>query len=708
MTYSNSSPRKTNFYRSGSRLIGSVAITSFITAMICSSAQAGDGAEEDIFASFGDENFVSIATGKKQTLKSAPAIASVITAEDIRAMGARDIDEVLETVPGLHVSKAAIGYNPIYVIRGIHSEFNPQVLMLVNGIPITGLLFGNRTQVWGGFPLESVSRIEVIRGPGSAIYGADAYAGTINIITKNAGGENSVNTGVLYGSYDEKRGWINAQHSLESGYEIFASIEYLNTNGPDETIERDGQTALDELLMTSASLAPGPAELRREAWDARFELKKNLLTLRMGYQERNNIGTGAGTVQVLDPVGEGNARRFNSDLTYRNPSFTKHWDIQAQISYLDMETLSDIYLAPPGAYANMFPDGVFANPDIYEKHWRTEVSGFYSGFSNHEIRIAAGYQNLDQYKIEETKNFEILSPVVPPIPLGSVVDVTDTTPFNQEEIREIRYIFLQDEWDIAPDWSLTAGLRYDNYSDFGDTVNPRLAVVWQTSYTLTSKLLYGRAFRAPSFAELFNINNPLAVGNPDLEPEVIDTWELAFHYAPNTRSSLGLNIFYYEMEDIIRFNPSVAENTGNQCGHGVEVEASWKPFDNFQITGNYAWQSSENEDNDAEAPHAPEHQLYLRGDWEFALGWFANVQVNRVMDRNRAIDDDRYPIEDYTQVDFYIRATQVIPSWEFSVGVKNLTDEEIYEPTLYDPVLLIPGDLPLAGRNYFAEIRKSF
>ncbi len=142
--------------------------------------------ENELAQVYGDKSFVTIATGTKQPIARAPSVATVITAEDIAAIGAADIDEVLETVPGLHVSRSPIGYNPIYTIRGIDTQYNPEVLMLVNGIPITGAYVGNRSQIWAGMPVENIARIEVIRGPGSALYGADAFAGVINIITKTS------------------------------------------------------------------------------------------------------------------------------------------------------------------------------------------------------------------------------------------------------------------------------------------------------------------------------------------------------------------------------------------------------------------------------------------------------------------------------------------------------------------------------------------
>ncbi|MDX1451563.1 MAG: Plug domain-containing protein, partial [Oleiphilaceae bacterium] len=131
----------------------------------------------------GKIRLTSIATGTQTPIDKAAAVATVITQEDIKAMGATDLDQVLETVPGLHVTRGESGFFPKYIIRGITSTSNPQALVLINGTPITSLVYGNRGNAWGGMPIKSIERIDVIRGPGSALYGADAFSGVINITT---------------------------------------------------------------------------------------------------------------------------------------------------------------------------------------------------------------------------------------------------------------------------------------------------------------------------------------------------------------------------------------------------------------------------------------------------------------------------------------------------------------------------------------------
>lgn len=679
--------------------------------LVSHSAYSSNG-DEDLALAFGDAEFLSIATGSRQAISRAPAVATVITASDIEAMGAADLEQVLEAVPGLHVSVSGAGYNPIYAIRGIFSEFNPQVLLLVNGVPMTNTFLGNRGQAWSSMPVRNISRIEVVRGPGSALYGADAFSGVINVITKTSEDIRGLETGARVGSFDSGEAWIQWGGKW-LGLDTALSFEYGTTEGQKRQVNADAQTALDLLFGTNASLAPGPVNTRRESIEARIDLSKGDWRFRAGYQGRPNGGTAAGGAQALDPQGKGESARFNADLTYQNPLFAKDWDVTAQISYLDLATRSDLVLFPPGAFNTIFPgafpEGVIGNPDVYERHARAHVSAFYTGFDQHRIRIGAGVHRADLYKIRETKNYTIL-PGGLIAPLGGLVDVTDTTPFIRPHKRDVSFVFLQDEWNFLPDWNLTAGVRYDKYSDFGSTVNPRLALVWQADYNLTAKLLAGRAFRPPSFAEQFNINNPIALGNPRLEPETITTYELAFNYQPTGTLQTNLSLFRYKMADILRFvaDPApattrTAQNSGSQTGYGLEWEVKWDITKKLRLSGNYAFQRSTDELTGQDAGNAPHHHIYARADWKFHPQWTLDTQINWIADRARVAGDPRPPIDDYTTVDFVLRGKKLWKDWDASLILRNAFDVDAREPSPAPG--LIPNDLPLPGRAWYLQFQ---
>lgn len=125
--------------------------------------------DQELMQAFGEQPTVSIATGQRQLLSRAPAVASVITAQDIARNGASSLDEILQWVPGLYVARGQQA-DVSYIIRGInHNRYNPQVLMMYNGVPQRSPYLGNRGDMQGTLPVDQIQRIEIIRGPGSAL-----------------------------------------------------------------------------------------------------------------------------------------------------------------------------------------------------------------------------------------------------------------------------------------------------------------------------------------------------------------------------------------------------------------------------------------------------------------------------------------------------------------------------------------------------------
>ena len=178
---------------------------------------------------------------------------------------------------------------------------------------------------------------------------------------------------------------------------------------------------------------------------------------------------------------------------------TKNINSTLSISHYrsNQEVDNDVWLLPPGTLFGAFPDALIGNPEWYEKTTIAKAHFNYDGWNNHKIDFGLGYKVEDLYKVKESKNFNANL-----TPIGELVNVTDTADvYMPESDRNSQFIYLQGQFYLAPDWELTAGVRYDNYSDFGSTINPRLALVWTTSQKLTTKFLYGQAFRAPAFAE---------------------------------------------------------------------------------------------------------------------------------------------------------------------------------------------------------------
>lgn len=672
-------------------------------------ANAESFEEEDLALAYGDKSTISIATGSKQSITRAPAVSTVITSGDIEAMGATDLDQALESVPGLHVSMVHVASNPIYGFRGIATKYNPQVLMLVNGIPITNVFWGDRGQIWGGMPLENVARIEIIRGPGSALYGADAFSGVINVITKTAADIKGTETGVRVGSFNTRDAWV--QHGGKMG--TLDTAFYLragNTDGYKGVVERDAQSNWDTGLGSSASLAPGEMSNSRKAIDARADLSSDAWRFRAGYQKRE-LGVGMGVAGSLDPNSRGHSSRLYLDLNYEQANWAQNWDVSGVVGFYNNKEEGDpaYTLFPAGSFGGAFPGGMIASPGHSERHTHASVSAFYSGFEQHRVRIGTGYRVDDVYEVTETKNYDAAG-----APLPGLVDATGNPAlvYMLPHKRNVTYAFVQDEWSLAKDWTLTAGVRHDDYSDFGGTTNPRLALVWDADYNVVVKVMHGTAFRAPSFAEMYNINNPVVVGSPTIKPEKITTDELAFSWQASSDLQNNLNFFRYRMRDIILPVAAVYRNAGDQTGRGLELESTYDATGNLRLTGSYSLQHSRDSVTGQDSGMAPHRRVFARAEWRFAPLWHLNTRINYVAERMREPGDNRAKVPDYTLVDLTLRREKFADAWEMSAMVYNLFNRKAWEPTYMSVgATPIPGnpntmsDLPLPGRTLLIQLQ---
>ncbi|WP_111977239.1 TonB-dependent receptor plug domain-containing protein [Algibacillus agarilyticus] len=689
------------------------AVLSSALPLIISSANAADYTEydDDLLDSFyGSEEMVEIATGVKTQIYKAPAVTNVFTAEKIKNMGATDIDDVLETVPGLHIHRDPNGYLPLYTFRGIYSSVNSQALMLINGVPITNSFRGNRGQVWGRMPVEAISRIEIMRGPGSAVFGADAFAGVINIITKNADDILQNEVAVRAGSFNTQNMWLTFGGSSEE-LKYSTVIEYSKSSGSNEHVEIDRQTANDIVHGTNASRAPGNVSKRHESLDIRTEINYFDFTFRAGLQDRNNQGGGAGLVSALDPDIRQASKRWNIDLNY-NAQLTPNFKITTQATYFNTsQEVKNQYTIFPAGYAGVFTEGLIGNPQVWEKHTRLNINAQYTAIKDHSIRGGFGYHNADMYRIEETKNFGIDPSTGLPIAPGSpLVDVTDTPyVFIPEQSRQNHYVFLQDIWNIANDWQLTAGLRHDNYSDFGSTTNPRVALVWSTSLNLSTKLLYGQAFRAPSFVDTSAINNPVNIGNPNIQPEEMESLEIVFDYHPAQDFGLVWNIYKYTWDDIIQLVPVQDEsyflyaNNGVQTAYGTEFEINWKLLPTLVLRANAAFTQAENSKTKNDVPFVAAKQFYVQLDWLFADEINVNFKTHLIGERLRDETDSRNALKDYAISDLSVRWQPKNLPVELSLLGKNIFNKDARGSALH-----LPNDLPLPLRSIYGELRYQF
>ncbi len=686
-------------------------------------------------AMLGDELLLSISTGIEQPVARAPSVATVITAQQIHDMGATSLTQVLATVPGLHIfPQAQTGMEAGYSIRGIHTGLSPEVLMLRNGVPVQQSTTGSRFNVFE-LPTNNIKRIEVIRGPGSAVHGADAFAGVINIITKDAADINDSQVGTQIGSFNSRNAWL--QHGDMYGeWDIAFNFTLMKTDGDkNRIIKRDAQTDIDDDLAGSdipaASQAPGALPTERDYIDSSLKLSNGPWTIDLWHWRINDSGTGANATFALDKNSVGN-EDYNAsqiDLKYQQ-QLTQNWRFNSRLTYSEQQLRRRFMLFPQGATipinsngeiafgdttANRvnFPDGVHGNPaaDIYKTDF--EFNNNYDGLGDHRLRLGMGGSSEEIYGFSKTNFGYGVIDGSQPVVDGTLTFIDSGPAHFYDESRKQRYrwhLSLQDEWGFLPDWTLTAGLRYDHYSDFGNTSNPRLALVWATRHNLTSKLLYGRAFRAPSTGELYLRSNPATWGNSDLGPVTIDTSELVFDFEPSFDLHTLLNLYYYEIENAITFVPDTvnnviaATNLGGQRGHGVELEANWHVSSKLRLDSSFAWQKSQFTANDGNIPEAPGRQFFIAGTWHFQPQWTLYSQLKWISNRQRSDTDNRPDIADYSLVNLTLRHSPHLQKWGAALLFKNLLDRDAEDPSNG----AIPVDYPQEGRSVMAEFNLKF
>lgn len=669
---------------------------------------------------------VTAASGFEQALQRAPSNATVISREQWQARGVNTLSQALEAVAGLHVTESALNFvHNVYMIRGLMGDDGNQVKILVDGQPLEWMQTGARPL---GFeiPLNMFERIEIVKGPGSAVYGADAFAGVINLVSRK-GDKLTDDLSLALGRFDS---WnLSFGSTVRQGeHQLDFSIDYMRGNDdPGRVITRDLQSTFDVLLGTSASNAPGALDEHNEILSLQARWRWADFSLAVYSWHNFDVGTFAGVAQALDT--KGSASSSNDRLTFG-------WDLNTlvssgklnfSLSYNKSKMSSNLYLFPEnsvfpiGSDGNIdfgepvgmtrFPDGVIGGPGNIGQTYSAKLTRL-TELDNHLLRWELGYEYQD-FNAFERKNFGpgVLDGTQTEVD-GTLTDVTYTPlTYLPDKNREFFYLSVLDEWQINPQTILNMGIRYDNYSDFGSTTNPRVSLIYSPNDKFSTKLFFGSAFRAPSFLELYVRNNPVVKGNSELRPEGVKTFEvgLGFDYWVNDNLLVSFDLFRYSADDLIAFifdstlNYEVSQNIGKQRGSGGELLLSWKPSKNINVNIHYANVSSD-DGEDHSIAGVPEHMVYLDLHYRFAAHWRWYIDTKWIGDRQRGFGDLREPLKDYLKTNLTIAYEQVIPGMDVSFALKNLFDKQIYEPSDGS----IAEDYPQPGRYWMLRLDYRF
>ena len=595
--------------------------------------------------------------------------------------------------------------------------------MLIDGAPISrmydgGVHFGNR------IPLIGFKRIEVIKGPGSAVYGADAFGGVINLVSYEPG-EAPSKWVLRRGGFDT---WdAGFSHALKIGDSVL-QLAYEYQRSEDDSgkiVAADLQSTFDRIFGTKASQAPGKFDEHYAISSLSARWKWRALSFDV-YDWRNlGAGLGAGVAQALDPRGYSKEAISDYKLGVDLSAFAPG-QLDLRLGYRREATRTLFNIFPPGARLPIgsdgnlsfaapvnlvtFLDGYIGFPRLSNRAYSADLTHLLEVGEAHRVRWEFGYDQI-QIRAQETKNFG------PGVLDGSKVVVggmlTDVTRspyvYMPSQSRDLWHLSLQDEWKITADLRATIGVRRDYYSDFGATTNPRLGASYRLTKDIAFKVSAGSAFRAPAFVDLYVSNNPAGVGNPALKPETVRTVDAGFSaimpFAEQLQ--LDLSIFRYEAKKLIAFvaepvtRVQMAQNVGTRQGEGFEFSGRWQVGKKLSTEFNYSYVNEENEWGRPQSDVA-RRTASLGGHWQPNEKYHAYLGGQWVADRRRAAGDLRAPIADY-----FLGSAKLERRFDrlsISLTVENLFNVAAKEPSNGS----IPGDYPLAGRQWMLETSWTF
>lgn len=653
-----------------------------------------------------DENYVITASKTLEHISKTAATVTVITDREIREMGARDLMDVLSTVPGLGITINAIGAYEIEA-RGVKTPGSEKILVMVDGHSVNKLDSGSANHFFSNLILENIKKIEIVRGPGSAIYGANAFLGVINIISKQAADVDGVEINSGGGSYGT---W---QHNLMIGkkindLEIYASLALMDTEGYKGFVPQDMQTVMDSFSGTNASKAPGYTNTWLRKHDFDFVARYQDFSFK-GRYIKDDRGLLTGMLDALDDRGYMQFETYFLELSYSG-SLASNLDWNAKL-YRDYSAYDSIFVGfPPGFTSPMgvFPEGIIGGGrDKNTKHG-VETQFTWDWNRSNKVVFGAMSEYQKQFDVGQKANFNHFTGA----PLDSLQDVSSWANWSKDASRNLWAIYLEGLFDIRDNLRFTTGARYDRYSDFGGTFNPRAGLTWEFNKGHDFKFLYGRAFRAPSFNELYMTNIPSGAGNPALKPETINTLEVSLGSKLTKSTNSRITLFRNNINNLIALSAPAPiarqfENLNSVISEGVELELKTRFNEGSYLAMNYIFQNPRDKITGRLAD-VPSRKGNIMANWQINKKFNLGSKLFLKGSMPRAQGDTRSGVAGYGIVNSTLIARNLLKGWEgleLRFSIFNLLDKKYADPA---PANTLQEDYPKPGRSFFGEARFVF
>jgi outer membrane receptor for ferrienterochelin and colicins len=599
---------------------------------------------------------VSAAAKHEQSTREAPSAVTVITREEIRRFGYRNLAEVLRSVPGVYISN-----DRNYTFLGVRGflrpgDYSDRALLLVNGHTYNDDVYqeafiGNEF----GIDLEAIDHIEVIRGPGSALYGGNALFAVINVVTLTGAQSDGVQPLVETGSFGRKRGQMSVGHVTENGVDVFASGSILDVDGQHELF----YPAFDTPRTNHGVAVDADAEQARNFFTgARY--KGFALQGGVNYREKHVPTASFGTTFNDNGTKTVDQHRF-AELSY-STAVLPALSVSGRAFY-DGAAYHGTYILGAGPGRQKNED--FALSDWFGGEARTRWEAPW----HNAVTVGGEYTYHPNARQE---NFTIP---------GNIQFLDDKRTFGTWGI------YLQDEFAVTRTVTLVGGVRYDRYYSSVDQVSPRGGVLWSPRPATTVKLLYGQAFRpANLYEQYYAYSTPgfVALANTRLDPERITTYEAVLEQELWHRAEGTLAVYHYKMKDLIserdttRGDTTIVQfiNGKDVSGNGVEVGLRVPVTAHVSVRTSYALLDTRDDDGHL-LSNSPKHLGNVGVLFPIAWGLEGGAEMIVVGPRHTI---DGRTLEAAKLLNLNLTYDTPIKNLRFSAGLYNLLNHTYPDP----------------------------
>jgi iron complex outermembrane recepter protein len=569
-----------------------VTIALFATSSLSSANPSPDAADlfEMTLQDLMDAT-VTTAARHAQKISEAPAAISVVTAEDIRQLGAINLPEALQMVVGIYFGYTNSMFMLAGGIRGFHKLPANKIVLFIDGVPWSFEMYGVPGLYQLPISLEEIEKIEVLRGPGSSLYGPNAMFGVINVITKSAENTKGTLISTMAGEQDTLVG------TLMQGGSVSDNFFYRLTAGWDQTDNRDYIAWENDPVQKYGRL--------NATTDYHIDDNSNL-SFFAGYIDPKQQDV---IVESAGPVDQSGAETFQTVLAY-----------SSSVPKISFKTyLKDI------EWSNGYSFG-------------QKTLNFKMGSSGAEIQHE--FKPVDQDTLVWGANIK--------------QEYAEGPSIGGKHTHDMPGLFLDNTYRFTEQVGFNTGLRYDHHPNTGSTYSHRMSLLYSPLNGHHFRATWGSSFRNPDFVEsYYSRYSPYSdntyvhiFGQKDNDPEKATTYELGYNGHLSEKCLVTANIFYSELKDFVYFiqsgtpylDPDVGgivipfpfTNIGDAEQYGAEVEIQYQVTQWLNALANYTYIDQEEKDDSVRQllEMTPQHMASGQLRAKFANGISANLALH--------------------------------------------------------------------------------